>query len=201
LRPLGAELESVSERGACGVRQGTSSDGNRFSGVMQDQRYDYLRIADDDYDDWIARIPLDYLDRGIPLQSFWRSAWNFQTLEDTLEHRCGLGDFAVMNNLIAATHAKAYEVLSFLLGESARVLQGRYDGGPIWPVGLDIRSSRVARFLRCRHALHLLAAADLRVLHALGAWAGLLIYQLRAALLADISITGVSWHNGLLALG
>lgn len=100
---------------------------------MQDERYDSLRIAESDYDDWIARIPLQEIVRGLPLRQLWNNDWNFQILdEDNEEHPAGLGDFAQMYKLITTTNERGFELLKPLLGGAAEILMGNYCSRPLW---------------------------------------------------------------------
>ncbi len=104
--------------------------------VRHDGRYDYLRIAPHDYDEWTEKIlSSEESVRGASLRGRWNDAWDFVVMEEDWEytdHPEGLGDFAEMNRLIAATNEKAFHVLRPLLGDAAEVLEGNFDGRPIW---------------------------------------------------------------------
>jgi hypothetical protein len=104
--------------------------------VKQDGRYDFLRIAPHDYEDWKARMfPLEQAVRGTPLRSRWNDDWDFVVMEEDREHAEhpeGLGDFAEMNRLLTATSEKGFELLKPLLGEAAEVLNGKFQGRSIW---------------------------------------------------------------------
>ena len=109
----------------------------RLFRVVQDQRYDYLKPSEKDWESWRAKMTegMDYdkSARGVPLASRWNEDWEFEVLDfDTVEHPGGLGDFADLNKLIAATNERAFDFLKPLLGEAAEVLKGRYAGGDLW---------------------------------------------------------------------
>jgi hypothetical protein len=113
--------------------------------VKQDGRYDYLRIAPHDYEDWKARMtPLEQAVRGVPLRDKWDDGWDFVVLEedDFAEHPEGVGDFAEMNRLIAATNERGFELLKHLLGEAAEVLTGTFEGRPVWFFNVTRRVER-----------------------------------------------------------
>jgi hypothetical protein len=72
--------------------------------------------------------------RGVPLSTHWNENWDFQVMdEDLAEHPGGLGDFAEMNRLIAATNERGLKILRPLLAD-AEVLTGT-------TMGVRLRSS------------------------------------------------------------
>lgn len=104
--------------------------------VKQDGRYDYLCVAPHDHEDWRQKMfPMEQSIRGASLKSRWNDDWDFVVMEEDWEHADhpeGLGDFAYMHRLIAATNKKAFDFLTPLLGDAAEVLKGNFKGRSIW---------------------------------------------------------------------
>ena len=56
---------------------------------MQDENYDFLRTTERGYGDWIARIPLQRIVRGVPLGELWNEDWDFEILDEVPQRRPG----------------------------------------------------------------------------------------------------------------
>ena len=90
-------------------------------------------------------FPLEESIRGVPLKPRWNDQWDFVVMEEDREyaqHPEGLGDFAEMNKLITATNERGLKLLRPLLGESAEVLQGQFEGRSIWFFNVTRRVDR-----------------------------------------------------------
>jgi hypothetical protein len=93
--------------------------------VLHDGHYDFIRIAEEDYEEWAGKILFEEADRGVSLTSLWNNDWEFVVMdEDEADHPGGLGDFVAMNGLIAATNERAHDILRSRFGDAAEVLRG-----------------------------------------------------------------------------